>query len=891
MKFIYAAIIILLFAETAIAQSISGRATNNKGDAIPYAPVTLLQAKDSSIVAFSNTDNNGCYTLRHFTRGNYLLSINCLGYLAQVKNVSINNDSVYNLSFMLDEKAIALHEVTVKGRFSGISFGNDTIRYNPKVFTDGSEVVLSDVLNKLPGIEVDTKGNIKAHGKQVDKLLLNGQDFFAGNTQMAAKNLPAKIAESVEVLNNYSEYSLLNGFQSHEQTVINVGVNKNLLGKISGNVSVGGGIENKYNVTGNLMRLDSKSMTALLGAQNNTGEEVFSLDDYLRLQGGVNEVMGNNGNFELTEDEQRLLMPLNNMFSQTNRFSALNYSYQPKAKFKLNSYLLYNNNKTEAEDLNLYTYHLPNGENLFTRESINNKTKNKFFSGYLKTNYSPCSTLSIVYNGSASCSNMNKFDDISNQVKEQTVSNNSVREVLPFRMQHKLFLMKSIGKHLLLGNASLNYNYNPVKYSLATDSLLLPLKLAKSDGWYFGQQDIHQKQLSSELSLAFLYRINQDYYLRTVLGSSFNNQIYRSDVYEDISSHAITFLGDSLHNDVSFKTSDYYSGVDFIKHKGFFRFKLGALAHIYDYSIKNTNLQNENVRFQINPLVELSLIFSEKHSINVALTKKISSNSIKEFADRMIFESNQSYTNNEPLTNFYNSQYNLNLRYNFFDLFSNTMIILTGNYSRTCHSFAYNYNQEGLLSAINSFISPTTENGYATLYLNKGLGSIPWVINFTGRYIYGKSYNQLSGFDNRVETHKITNQLKFESKYQYPLNAEAYVKLENLKNSILIGQDYNQSIQRYGCKLKLKANERLYSEAGIEYSRNVLPGLIQNQYLMNGNIRYLLQKKLELQLKATNFLNLHKMDWSNVSYKANYSLEQFFRQMPGNIILSIKYSL
>jgi hypothetical protein len=212
MKFIYAAIIILLFAETAIAQSISGRATNNKGDAIPYAPVTLLQAKDSSIVAFSNTDNNGCYTLRHFTRGNYLLSINCLGYLAQVKNVSINNDSVYNLSFMLDEKAIALHEVTVKGRFSGISFGNDTIRYNPKVFTDGSEVVLSDVLNKLPGIEVDTKGNIKAHGKQVDKLLLNGQDFFAGNTQMAAKNLPAKIAESVEVLNNYSEYSLLNGF-------------------------------------------------------------------------------------------------------------------------------------------------------------------------------------------------------------------------------------------------------------------------------------------------------------------------------------------------------------------------------------------------------------------------------------------------------------------------------------------------------------------------------------------------------------------------------------------------------------------------------------------------------------------------------------------------------
>lgn len=891
MKIVYLVILsMFVFVSNGLAQSISGKVTDNKNIPVPYASIVILQVIDSTIISYTNTDDNGYYKINTSKSGNYLIRVNYLGYLTQIKDVSLSDKVMQNANFILEKSVVSLQGITVKGRYTGISHGKDTIRYNPKAFTDGSEVVLGDVLNKLPGIEVDSKGNIKAQGKQVDKLMLNGRDFFAGNTQMATKNLSADIAESVEVLNNYSEYSQLGGFQSHEQTVINVGVNKNKLGKISGNLSAGGGIEEKHNLRGNLMRLGSKSMITLLGAQNNTGEEVFSMDDYFRLQGGINEVLGNNGKFELTEDEQRLLMPQNNTYSLINGFSALNFSYQPKSQFKLNSYALFNHNETKAEDLNNYTYNLPDGNHYTTQEKLNNNTKSKLFSGYLKIDYHPNPSLSLVYKGSASNSDINKNDNIFNQMGDQQLFAFGQRNANLFRTQHGAMLMKAIGKHLFLLNAKFNYNNSPADFILKTDSLLLPLSLTASNEWYYGLQKTTQKQISGEVSAAFLYRINSNYFLRSTFGTEINTQTYTSRILENIPKQELITFGDSLQNNISSKMYDYYGGIDFIKNKGLVRFKLGASAHIYTFGGNIMNRINENTKLELNPSAEFSLIFSQRHRLNTSFSRLVSTNPVNAFLNGMVFDSYQSYTQNSSLNYLYNTQYRANVSYNLFDMFSNTMIILTGNYSKSDHTSTYNFQQKGVLSISNPITSPPAENLFASLYLNKGLGFIPWTANITGNYISNKYYNFLSETENTIKTEKTVGQLKLQSKYKFPLNFEWATKIELMKNAPSLGNTVKQTVQRYDGKLKWNVNKDLYTETEFEYVVNNLPTHIQNLYVLNACVRYkFFNNKMEVQLKGTNMLNLHKQDWTTISYNGNYMLERYFRQIPGNIMLNMNY--
>jgi hypothetical protein len=890
---LYLVVILFIFTNIATAQiTISGKVTDYRENSVSYALAILIDIKDSAIVSYTNTDDNGDFSIKTFRKGNFLLTINNLSYKTQNKQFSINENTgeAIELNFVLDENIIPLDTITIKERYSGIHYGQDTIRYDPKVFTDGSELVLGDVLNKLPGIEVDSKGSIKAHGKQVDKLLLNGQDFFANNTQMATKNLPADIAETVEVLNNYSEYSLFNGFQSHQQTAINIGVNKNNLGQISGNISVGGGIENKYKTNANIMRLASKSMIALIGAQNNTGDEVFSVEDYIRLQGGANELLGNNGYFNLTQDELRLLMPSDNIYSKTNGLSALNLSYQSGNKFKLNSYALFNKDRTKEDDISRYVYNLPDGENVTALENIATKTQNRLFSGYLKTNYNPSSSFSLVYSGDISNSLMKNENNILNESENKQLFNYGIRNIDHLRTKHNMLIMKATGAHLLLSNIKLSYSDNPIDYSLKTDSLLLPIPLTLYNGWYYGRQDAHEKQLSGELSVAFLYRLNENYYLKSVLGTEIKRQTYTSFVSENNPSESIVYLGDSLRNSLNFNLYDYYGNVELIKNKNFFQFKAGVSAHIY-YPAGNIAGRISYKKLQLNPTLELSLFFSNKHRLTTTLNKVINTNPINDFAQNILINSHNAYLSNGLFDYLYNSQHNVELIYNLDDRFSNTMLLFSGMYNRTMHSVSNNYFQDGVLSVINSIVSPPKENLMLNFTVGKGLGFVPWKLTYKGRYMNNKYSYMVDKQENKVNSQNINNQLKIESKYWFPLNAEIYLGWNHADNSISSGYKINQSVWRYSGKLKFKANNRFYADAEFEFRNNKMPNYSQNKYIVNGSVRYVPCKKIEIQLCGYNILNLYDQTWSSVSYSANYSLERFYKQIPGNIVFNVKYMI
>ena len=119
----------------------------------------------------------------------------------------------YNLipEFALDEVELVYKmPVAVKG---------DTLVYNADSYTNGSERKLEDIIDKLPGVEINENGQIEVEGKVVNKLMVNGKDFFDGDTKVATKNIPSNAVDKIQILKNYSEVGQLSSVRNNQDNV------------------------------------------------------------------------------------------------------------------------------------------------------------------------------------------------------------------------------------------------------------------------------------------------------------------------------------------------------------------------------------------------------------------------------------------------------------------------------------------------------------------------------------------------------------------------------------------------------------------------------------------------------------------------------------------------
>lgn len=865
------------------SQSVSGIVKNEKGEPVVFATVSLLNVKDSSIVAHSATDNNGQYRLRAPKYGNYITKVQSLGYKDQTKNVYVsNNEKNMVCNFVLKENTLFLDEVEIESRAIGIHYKQDTIIYNPKVFTDGSEIVLGDVLKKLPGIVVEDNGEIKAQGKTVDKVLLDGKDFFSGNTQVAVNNLPADIAENVEVLSNYSEYSLLEGFKSSESTVINVGVNKERFGKLSGNVSLGAGARDKYYTKGNIMQIKPKYMLSLLESINNTGGQVFSFEDYFAMKGGILEFFSGDGqtNIEISDEEARLLMPLPNTYSKVNGLSALNFSYQPNSKLKLNSYLLFNKDKSKSENLLKYLYNINDTLSYTSENKSNSISDNNLISGYVKANYKPSSTFNIIYNGTISSSEMNIKSNSYNTMFNQSISDYGKDNFRSINTEHKAVLIKAIDKHLLLTNLSFNYTDKPSYYEMHTDSLLLPIIITPLDGWYYLRQNKRTKTLNTSLSSSFLYKFNNMYFCKLQLSGNTNINDYISNVLQN---GYDLYSIDSLTNDLSLIINDINTGINFTKNNGLFRFKIGTNAHLYDYSKNLPNNVYNNTNFKLNSNLELSLYFSEKHVLSLLFSEFITPNSTSSFGTGIIFNSNHTYTQNIINNDIFSKGYKIGVNYRIFNHFSSIALSLYGEYAKTKNSMVYDYYQYGMLYKYQAVLSPDKENIHLNINFNKGF-DVPWSLRLDARYMNDLYFNKVEGLENRVKVDNIAGKFQILSNYKI-FNTELSVKLSYVKNNPTLYMSSEQIVKNYSGNLKLNLKNKFFTYFELEYINNDLVGRSKEFCYLNASLRYAFTKKFEVELIGSNLLNLLNQEWVELSYNANYSIENYYRKMPGNIML------
>lgn len=204
---------------------------------IPRATVTLIRHSDSIMVGFTRTNTNGEFTFPKVKQGKYVILISHPMYAGYSDVVEVGATLQTDLgSIQLLSEEMLLKELTVLSS-AGIKIKGDTIEYTADSFKVKENANVEDLLKKLPGIQVNKNGEITAQGKRVEKVLVDGDEFFSDDPTVATQNLKAESVDKVQV---YEKKDEISGSTDQGTQTINITLKedakKGYFGKLTGGI-------------------------------------------------------------------------------------------------------------------------------------------------------------------------------------------------------------------------------------------------------------------------------------------------------------------------------------------------------------------------------------------------------------------------------------------------------------------------------------------------------------------------------------------------------------------------------------------------------------------------------------------------------------------------------
>ena len=269
-----------LTIQGSLKDSIANRALNS-------ATVSLVYAKDSSLVSFSRTNEAGVFNFKNVAPGNYLISVSYVGYIPKWVPVLTGTEKTVEMGLIYMNDVNSMSTVTVTARRPPVVINGDSVEFNSENFKTAPNAVVEDLLKKMPGMEVDKAGGITVNGKKVTKVFVNGKEFFTGDPVMATKNLPADAVDKIQVYDRKSDQAMFTGIDDgSEETAINLKLkkdrNKSTFGKLNG----GAGTPSVFDAQGNINVINNDEQFSAIGGANNTNRQNFSNRNIVNFSGG-----------------------------------------------------------------------------------------------------------------------------------------------------------------------------------------------------------------------------------------------------------------------------------------------------------------------------------------------------------------------------------------------------------------------------------------------------------------------------------------------------------------------------------------------------------------------------------------------------------------------------
>ncbi|MEY3405912.1 MAG: hypothetical protein RL161_1342, partial [Bacteroidota bacterium] len=283
--------------------TVRGQVVDSLAASLPSATVMLLNPKDSSLVNFGVSDPRGFFEMRNVTKGAYQIKVTFVGYGSFQKLFTIDNPSgtlVDVGQLKLQTESQLLEGITISGTKAPVTVKKDTIEFNAGSFKTKANANVEDLLKRLPGVEVETDGTIRAQGEQVQRVTVDGREFFGRDPKLATRNLPADAVEKVQIFDKKSDQAAFTGIDdgSKEKTV-NLELKEEKRNAAFGNLMAGAGTDNRRQAKANINRFTKGKQISFLGMANNINEQGFGIDEYMNFSGGAQQMRGGGGSFNL----------------------------------------------------------------------------------------------------------------------------------------------------------------------------------------------------------------------------------------------------------------------------------------------------------------------------------------------------------------------------------------------------------------------------------------------------------------------------------------------------------------------------------------------------------------------------------------------------------------
>ncbi len=272
MKKLFYLLILLSSGSTSYAQalSIQGALYDSLiSKPIPFGSIALLKS-DSSLVTSKRSSSKGQFSFTGLENDNYILLVEHPKYVTHTRNLQLTTNQTLKKVFLFQKKQL-LKKVVIKDK-KAIIIKGDTVSFAADSFATRDGDVVEDLLKLLPGMQVDESGNITSQGKKVEKVLVNGEEFFGTDPTIATQNLPSKAVEKVEVYDAKDAQEQFTGFSTEKDTkVINLKLKKEMSKGFFGKAASAAGPNDRWKQSIMLNKFNDKEQLGGYYLSNSNG--------------------------------------------------------------------------------------------------------------------------------------------------------------------------------------------------------------------------------------------------------------------------------------------------------------------------------------------------------------------------------------------------------------------------------------------------------------------------------------------------------------------------------------------------------------------------------------------------------------------------------------------
>ncbi|SNR73415.1 CarboxypepD_reg-like domain-containing protein [Maribacter sedimenticola] len=870
--------------------SLSGIVKDSLGAGVDMANVIAINTATQGLESYGITNHAGQFKLKLKTGQQYTVKVSYLGFRPESFTFTAAEDDAVK-DIVLYEQAAQLDEVDVTYEMP-VSVKGDTIVYDTDSFVSGTEKKLKDVLENLPGIEINDDGQIEVEGKTVSKVMVEGKDFFDGDSKLAVENIPANALSKVEVLRNFNEVSQMKGLTNDDDNVaLNIKLKEGKKNFWFGEITAGYGPDDRYLAHPKLFYYSPKYSVNIITDLNNIGEVPFTRSDYRNFTGGFRNLNSRVGSTIATGvDALGLSSAQNNRANDIDtKFAAANFSYAPTESLDLSGFGIYSYTGTLMKSEGSTSYIASND---VERTTSNTDQTIQLGLAKLSARYKPNEDFQLDYDA------LLKQSDDTEEVNILSVSSITdeimeVKEQKPLALNQNLNLYHTLDeKNIFAVEAQHLYQDEDPFYEAIRNE--------------FAFVDIFPVDENQEM-----YNINQaktvvtnkvdakvDYYrvlgsksnINLTLGTTQSNQNFNSGIFQIFDNGEILNMnGEEFGNDVNFHVSDVYAGLHYKVISGIFTFNPGLTLHRF-------NVRNEQLGTVVNDdltsllpdvYINAQLKKSENIRFNYQVTRSFTD--VSNFAQGYVLNNyNSLYSGNRDLESALN--HNVSLNFFSFNMFNFTNIFANLAYTKRIDALKNGVNIVGINRVGSTINSNFADESFSA----------------NGKYerTFGKIKASVQGNLGWSTTNNLVDNVQRTSNSLTQNYSTALST--NFKNAPNLEVGYRYAINNYdnGGLETTFYTKRPYARFDASFLKNFIFNLdydyykyndkedtITNTYsFMGADLTY--QKKnshWEYGIQGTNLLNTTTLnrDSTNELY---FSTQAYFVQ-PRYVMLSVKYNL